>query len=141
RVVYELDRQNSAGITLINVNGTNARSVTPRGFQGQPSFSPDGRWIVYERAVAEGNNAVWLMRTNGTGLRRITRSPFGCCDTDPNFSPDGKLISFVRIKKPEQLQGLFVIRPNGTGLRQLTPYSWEVAIKHDWSPDGKSILL
>jgi Tol biopolymer transport system component len=26
-------------------------------------------------------------------------------------------------------------------LRQLTPYSWEIAIKHDWSPDGKVIVL
>ena len=23
----------------------------------------------------------------------------------------------------------------------MTPYSWEVAIKHDWSPNGKLILL
>jgi Tol biopolymer transport system component len=85
------------------------------------------------------------MRADGTGLRRITRNPFSggdCgCDTDPNFSPDGRLISFVRIKQNERKQALFVVRPNGTGLRPLTPYSWEVAVKHDWSPDGKLILL
>jgi TolB protein len=33
------------------------------------------------------------------------------------------------------------VRPNGTGLHRITPYSWEVAVKHDWSPDGKRILL
>jgi Tol biopolymer transport system component len=33
------------------------------------------------------------------------------------------------------------LRRDGTGLRQLTPYSWNVAIKHDWSPDGKLIVL
>jgi Tol biopolymer transport system component len=33
------------------------------------------------------------------------------------------------------------VRPNGTGLHRITPYSWEVAIKHDWSPDGKLIVL
>ena len=85
------------------------------------------------------------MRSNGTAQRRVTRNPFGggeCgCDTDPNFSPNGKLITFVRIKKDGQQQALFAVRPNGTGLRQLTPYSWEVAIKHDWSPDGKLIVL
>jgi Tol biopolymer transport system component len=31
------------------------------------------------------------------------------------------------------------MRPNGSKLHQLTPYGWEVAIKHDWSPDGKLI--
>jgi Tol biopolymer transport system component len=115
--------------------------LTLRGFQGQPSFSPDGKWIVYERNVADGDNGVWLMRANGTDLRRVTRSPFGCCDTDPNFSPDGKTISFVRIKAKHTLQAIFSVRRDGSGLRQLTPYAWEVGIKHDWSPDGKLILL
>jgi hypothetical protein len=47
------------------------------------------------------------MRSDGTGLRRVTGNPFrggDCgCDTDPKFSPDGKLISFVRIKADERL--------------------------------------
>ncbi len=140
-LVVEHGGPNQAGILRIEPSGRLIRNLTPRGFQGQPSFSPGGAWIAYERDIAEGNNGVWLMRANGTGLRRVTRSPFGCCDTDPNFSPDGKLISFVRAKKPDREQVLFVVRPNGTGLRQLTPYSWDVAIKHDWSPDGKLILL
>jgi len=55
--------------------------------------------------------------------------------------PDGKLITFVRIKTDQRLQALFAVRPDGTGLHQLTPYSWNVAIKHDWSPDGKLIVL
>ena len=63
------------------------------------------------------------------------------CDTDPNFSPNGKLITFVRIKKADSQQALFSVRRDGTGLRQLTPYSWNVAIKHDWSPDGTLIVL
>jgi Tol biopolymer transport system component len=119
------------------------RKLTPRGFQGQPSFSPDGRWIAYEREA--GGNGIWLMHPDGTGQRRLTRNPFAreeCgCDTDPNFSPDGKLVSFVRVKQDAKLQALFVARRDGTGLRRLTPYTWDVAIKHDWSPDGRAILL
>ena len=144
-IVAELERKNGAGITLLSPTGTVIRNLTPKGFQGQPSFSPDGKWIVYERDIAAGNNGVWLMRANGTGLRRVTRNPFGAgecgCDTDPNYSPDGKLITFVRIKKDESLLALFAVRPDGTGLRQLTPYTWNVAIKHDWSPDGTLIVL
>jgi TolB protein len=144
-IVAEVERKNGGGITLLSPTGTLIRNLTPKGFQGQPSFSPDGKWIVYERDIAGGNNGVWLMRSDGTGLRRVTRNPFGpaeCgCDTDPNFSPDGKLITFVRIKTEERLQALFAVRPDGTGLRQVTPYSWNVATKHDWSPDGKLIVL
>jgi Tol biopolymer transport system component len=144
-IVAEVESESGGGITLLSPTGTVIRNLTPKGEQGQPSFSPDGKWIVYERDIAPGNNGVWLMRSNGTGLRRVTRNPFGAgecgCDTDPNFSPNGKLITFVRIKKAGRQQALFAVRRNGSGLRQLTPYSWEVAIKHDWSPDGKLIVL
>ena len=141
RIVFELEGANNAGIATISADGSGVRNLTPKGFQGQPSFSPDGSLIAYERDIAEGNNGVWLMHSDGTGLRRVTRSPFGCCDTDPNFSPDGKTITFVRIKRDHELQALFRVGLDGKGLHQLTPYSWEVAIKHDWSPDGKLIVL
>lgn len=145
-VVAEVQSKSGAAITLFTGAGAIIRSLTPKGYQGQPSFSPDGKWIVYERDIAPGNNGVWLMRSNGTKLHRVTRNPFmrngECgCDTDPNFSPDGKWISFVRMKKDHVQQALFAVRPNGTGLHQITPYSWEVAVKHDWSPDGTLIVL
>ena len=144
-IVAEVESKNGAGITLLSPTGSVVHYLTPKGYQGQPSFSPNGKWIVYERDIAPGNNGVWLMRSNGTDLRRVTRNPFGAgecgCDTDPNFSPNGKWISFVRIKKDDEQQALFAVRPNGTGLHRITPYSWEVAVKHDWSPDGKLIVL
>src|SRR5262249_36469432 len=136
QLVVEIDREATAGVALMSADGTGVRNLTPKGHQGQPSFSSDGKSIVYERDIAEGNNGVWIMRADGSGKRRVTRNPFSCCDTDPNFSPDGSLITFVRAKKVDQLQALFAVRPDGSGLRQLTPYTWDVAIKHDWSPDG-----
>ncbi len=142
-LVAEVESKSGSGITLLSPTGSVIRNLTPTGERGQPSFSPDGKWIAYESDISA--NGIWLMRSNGTAQRRVTTNPFRgdeCgCDTDPNFSPNGKLITFVRKKKDEQQQALFAVRPDGTGLRQLTPYSWEVAIKHDWSPDGKLIVL
>ena len=142
-LVAEAEFRNGGGITLMSPSGSVLRNLTPTGERGQPSFSPDGRWIAYESDISA--NGIFLMRSNGTAQRRVTRNPFAgdeCgCDTDPNFSPDGKWITFVRIKRSHELQALFAVRPNGTGLHQITPYSWEVAIKHDWSPDGKLIVL
>ena len=145
-LVFGLEKESTAGIAVIAAAGGKPRVLTPKGFQGQPAFSPDGKWIAYERDATETDNGIWLIRANGTGLRRLTRNPFHAtgecgCDTDPNFSPDGRWISFVRMKRAEQTQALFAVRPNGTGLHRITPYSWEVAIKHDWSPDGTRILL
>jgi Tol biopolymer transport system component len=141
KLVVEVDLEHNAEIAVVGADGTGLRILTPKGFQGQPSFSPDGKWIVYERDIAQGNNGVWLMHPDGTSVHRVTRNPGACCDTDPNFSPDGKLITFVRIRTDGKEQALFSVRPDGTGVKQLTPYSAEVAIKHDWAPDGKSIVV
>jgi Tol biopolymer transport system component len=142
-IVAEAELKRGGGITLVSPTGSVIRNLTPTGERGQPSFSPDGKRIAYESDISA--NGIWLMRSNGTAQRRVTTNPFRgdeCgCDTDPNFSPNGKLITFVRIKTDGRQQALFAVRPNGTGLRQVTPYSWEVAIKHDWSPDGKLIVL
>jgi Tol biopolymer transport system component len=144
RLVYEASIGEHAGIFLATSEGLDAHDLTPKGFQGQPAFSPDGRTIAFEREA--GGNGLALMRADGSHVRRLTRNPFGggedCgCDTDPNFSPDGRTITFVRIKRDEETAALFAIRPDGTHLRRLTPYSWNVAIKHDWSPDGKRIAI
>ena len=83
------------------------------------------------------------MRRDGSDLRRLTSNPFfrnwEGGDVDPNVSPDGKLVSFVRIDKAEQC-ALFVVATGGTDLRQLTPYGLDVASKHDWPRDGKLIV-
>jgi Tol biopolymer transport system component len=142
QIVFGLEGADSAGIATMAADGSHLHNLTPKGFQGQPSFSPDGSLIAYEREIADGNDGVWLMHADGTAVRRVTRSPFSRgFDTDPNFSPDGKSITFVRIKLDEDLQALFRVCLDGKGLHQLTPYSWDVAIKHDWSPDGKLIVL
>src|SRR5919204_4062281 len=143
KIVFELERQKPfrKGIALTSASGAGVRILTPRGLQDQPSFSPDGGSIVYERDIAACNTGVWIMRADGTHNRRVTRSRCPFSDTDPNFSPDGKLITFVRVKKEHRQQALFAVRPDGSALRRLTPYSWDVGTKHDWSPDGKLIVL
>jgi Tol biopolymer transport system component len=143
KIVFELERKSPfrKGVALMPASGTGVRILTPKGIQGQPSVSPDGGSIVYERDIAAGNNGIWIMRADGTHNRRVTRGRRPFRDTDPNFSPDGKLITFVREKEEHRLQALFAVRPDGSALRRLTPYSWDVAIKHDWSPDGKLIVL
>jgi Tol biopolymer transport system component len=56
-------------------------------------------------------------------------------DTDPDWSPDGRLIAFASSR---WLGGICVIHPDGKGLRQLFQ---GVASNVDWSPDGHLIAF
>jgi Tol biopolymer transport system component len=138
RLVFEFGGETHAGVVVVNRDGSGLRDLTPTGFQGNPAFTADGRGIVFD-----SEDGIAIMRADGTGRRQLTRTPFPGTgyDTDANVSPDGRFITFVRIKVPESEQALFRMRLDGTGLRQLTPYSLDVGIKHDWAPDGSRIAI
>lgn len=56
-------------------------------------------------------------------------------DTDPDWSPDGRLIAFASSRRHG---GIYLVRPNGTGLRQVFR---GVASDVDWSPDSDRIAF
>jgi len=143
-IVFELDDADHAGIAIIRSDGSGLRDLTPTGLQSQPVFTPDGRSIVFDRFMpSTGDDSVWTMRSDGSGQRRLTRNPFPGQggDTDPNVSPDGTTVSFVRIKEGDVLQALFSVQIDGTKVQKLTSYRLDVGIKHDWAPDGSRIAI
>ena len=138
RLVFELSDETHAGIVVMNRDGSGAHDLTPTGFQGNPAFTADGHRIVFDSEVG-----IAIMRTDGTGRRQLTVNPFPDTghDTDANVSPDGRYITFVRARVDAVEQALFRMRVDGSGLRQLTSYSLDVGVKHDWAPDGSRIAI
>jgi Tol biopolymer transport system component len=146
QIAYEDDEATRAVIALIDADGGHRRVLTPSGFQGQPAWSPDGRWIAFGRDPPPGDNGIWLMRPDGSDLRRLTRNPYAgaeCgCDGDPAFSPDGKRISFVRVRAERRGRGaLFVMNRDGSNVRRLTPWTFDPGVNHTWAPDSSLILV
>ena len=60
----------------MNPRGGDVRQITHVfGNAYQPSWSPDGRFIVFTRNFrADGVSDIYLVRSDGTGLRRLTRA-------------------------------------------------------------------
>ena len=146
QIVYEADRKDRALIQVVHSDGTHRRTLHPglTGFLGQPAFVPHSNLIVFERFdPATGDDSLWLMRRDGSNARRLTTNPFPGVggDTDPNVSPDGRTVSFVRISVFDDQQALFSVRLDGSHLRRLVPYAADVAVKHDWAPDGRHIVV
>ena len=142
RIAFQLETATHVGIVIMNADGSGQHKLTPpTRLEGDPAFTPDGHHLVFECIVCPGGDGVFIMGDDGTGRRRLTTNPFGQGDTDPNISPDGTTVSFVRFQVPGERQALYAVNRNGTHERQLTSYALQVGIKHDWAPDGRHIAF
>ena len=70
------------------------------------------------------------------GAARITATPDD--DSQPDWSPDGRRIVFVRQEPGSPSSSLWVVRRDGGAVERLTSRQ-EVAIMPAWSPDGRRI--
>ncbi|HVD40001.1 MAG TPA: hypothetical protein VNC16_03220 [Solirubrobacterales bacterium] len=119
------------GRTIAFARGGDIYSVRPDG-SGQrqltsgpevdslPKVAPNGRYVVFERRGALGGPAsLYTVGATGGGLRALTSSGD---DHDAAFSPDGKLIVFVRTTAGAEggNDDVYSIRPTGSGLARLT---------------------
>jgi Tol biopolymer transport system component len=124
---------------VMNADGTNVRQLTSNAdFDSAPSWSPDGRRIVFERATAgtfmPGVEAhekdIYVMRADGSHVRRLTDSPG--LDEGPEFSPDGTKIAFSSDRDGQQ--EIYVMDADGSNPRRLTDNP-----ARDESPDWQGL--
>jgi Tol biopolymer transport system component len=141
--------------TIRSSDGLGLKRITNAGggIDVPIDYSPDGTKIVYGHMgpfhTCDGQSALYVINADGSGSpRRIT--PFGFCDDDGSWSPDGKEIAFEQ--GPVTRNGghtfahggnLFVVHPDGTGLAQIPipTDSRRFAGDVSWSPDGKKIVF
>jgi Tol biopolymer transport system component len=126
-------------IYVMNADGTDVRQLTSNtDFDSAPSWSPDGRLILFERALAgtftPGVEAqekdVYVMRADGTDVRRLTDSPG--LDEGPELSPDGTKIAFSSARDGQQ--EIYVMDADGSNPRRLTDNP-----ARDESPDWQAL--
>lgn len=126
------------GLSAFRPDGSARRTLAPiSAFRDaiNPSWSPDGRRIVFEliSATPRGNTGgsrrqsdIATMNADGSDVRRLTRTP--ALESVPVWSPDGDLIAFTsdRHKKRGKRERnsrdfeLYVMRADGTAMRRIT---------------------
>lgn len=123
-------------IVTVDAAGKQRRALTEsRRFSSySPSYSPDGKRIVFVRAYKHVD--LWTMNANGTRERHLTWTK-KVDEIDPSWSPDGTEIVFA-VEKPAALQGIWVVGADGRGRRRLTT---GVDTHPSWCPDGSEIVF
>jgi Tol biopolymer transport system component len=140
QIVYEHGAEEFVRVEIMNADGTNVRVLAGTGvdtgltFAGDPSFTPDGEHIVFNKFVAATEDfGIWIMDLDGNGQREIGDLPFG----DPNVSPDGDTLLMLGSKDgDERQQALFTASMSGGNVTQVTSYALDAAGKSDWAPGG-----
>jgi TolB protein len=129
KIAFTSDAAGSDDILVMNADGSGRENLTTGPDEDtDPAWSPDGRRLAFVRADAQP--AVYLVRADGSGLRRLTAG------SSPAWSPDGQRIVFSR--RVGRGVDLYVIRADGRGLRRLTRTA-ATEDEPEWSPDGRLI--
>jgi Tol biopolymer transport system component len=106
-----------------------------------PSFTPDGKKIVFTRENREtGSDELWVLDLEkGQESLILSEAVFGSAAVSPN----GKKLAIVKVTREKNIPpnlDIYLVNIDGTGLTQLTFHPG-----HDlcpcWSPDGSSLYF
>jgi TolB protein len=135
----ELSGTRIGALWLVRSDGSHLHMlVKPPGEAENPSWSPSGRWIVFDSLAVHGPDHLYTVRSDGTGLRRIT------ADALDAWGPDWASPNVILFANGSgsATDDIFSIRPDGSHVRQIThaPAGVTYGIPSR-SPDGTSIAF
>ncbi len=136
-----------SALYLMAPDGTNIRQLTEKDAGTRASFSPDGKFIVYDRSRTENNKQKFSVEVLNikTGQRKVIldRSVVSC-----DWSPDGRHILFAEPTSPGRSSTIWVMGADGhkprpllpnPGPRQVNFFSHRSSPR--WSPDGRQVVF
>ncbi len=117
-------------IFVMNPDGTDNRQLildnTRQGRSAEdkppvwaaPSWSPDGRFLLYTSLDDKQNPKMYIVNADGTGKKLVLEDGFR--QWSPSFAPDGKNIVYLSYPETKNIGELFIVDISGTTRKQLT---------------------
>jgi Tol biopolymer transport system component len=141
-VVFHSNRTGVFQIWRINRDGSSPKQLTSEVTESTwPTFSPDGRWVVFQHADPENPYTLWRLPVDGGSLERLTDG----IAIRPAVSPDGKLVAFwYNDAQQTSAWRLKVINFEGGATANIFDVAATVQVQWDtplhWSRDGQSLV-
>ena len=118
-----------APLTVMRPDGSLRRRLGSAAYAVAPSWSPDGRQLVYQ-----GTDGIYVVAPDGSGFRKVAAE-----GAYPQWSPLGDWIAFVA--PPYGSPSLELVRPDGSGTTQVVAPGTLQAGAPRWSHDGARIAF
>lgn len=123
---------------VLTISGCKKSSTGP---DDDPSIPLDGRGggiIAFSITPPNGDNEIFLMNGDGSGLQQLTDRPGRNCG--PAWSPDASQIAFYLHNDQTNTWTEFIMNADGSNIRQLTNMQnvWDAA--PSWTPDGRILF-
>jgi Tol biopolymer transport system component len=166
RIAFERFKtdESTSRVMVVNPDTANTRAVVPcEGrcvYAFDPYFSPDGHSIAYSRSVAPPNvkdppewklySAIFIVGLDGKKSHQVSTTPkrhkgqLATETSDPSFSPNGKMLTFVRTNYQKENDRFAVfVQPIGSpeDAHRITPWKLNCQDLPEFSPDGKLVLF
>jgi dipeptidyl aminopeptidase/acylaminoacyl peptidase len=120
-------------------SGLNLKALISAGAISGVDVSPDGRTVVFASS-AGGRPKLYLRDvSDGPRIRPLETGREGA--TQPRWSPQGGLISFLQDVGGDENYRICVVDPNGGALRDLTQKRGKLHENHSWAADGSRIAF
>ena len=147
-------RRIAFALLLVLAAGCSASSAAVRPEATSSSRSTSGvlspvasakGWLAYQSVTSRGEfeDGIFLVRTDGSDDHQIVAGLPGR-QTHPDFSQDGKRLTFDQLTSEQSQDQVYVADANGAHARLLAPCRppgcashWEPA----WSPDGRRLAV
>ena len=124
-------------IWIMDIDGSRKMQITHSGLDHFPSWSPDGKKILFHSNRGD-NDEIYVINSDGSGLRQITDTVTPDSNIYPTWSSDGERIVFTG--RRSGLNYALIIDTEGT-----IYYSFTVPLKNinftTLSPDGNYLYL
>jgi TolB protein len=138
RIFFAHGAPSKATIFISNADGGEEHSLLQStSLDYNPSWSPDGRWIVFT-SERNGSADLYRVKPDGSGLEQLTDNP--AYDDQAAFSPDSDRIVFVTTRANGHAN-LWTMDLRTRKATPLTSGADGGNFRPSWSPDGKWIAF